>query len=469
MRDALKEQSGRQVRHFPPATVVVTFIAITLVVLQTVQLFRTIDLFAVDVPFWDQWQFYTAFFEPHGLWEIFSWQHGPHRQGAGFFIIWAVNASTDWDQRAQAFTIGIVMTAAAAAFLWLKHRLFGALQWHDAIPVLMILSLKPQETYFNTPNVSHGALPLFLIIMLCLALTIKTAFPRYALVTVLYFLALFTGFAQLVLPILPVLLIIDCRHLLRNGQWKQACIAAAALICCLASIACFYHGYRFVSAADCFQFPDEHWYLYPVFMAIMFSTAVLPIKLVSLPSLAFGLFTITVLLCILIMVCMKLRTQNENYHRFQAVFLLIAFALVYSAATAVGRLCFGLEAATPSRYIPLLMPGFIGAYLFFLNFPGILNRRPVMIFIASATVFCLLNGLPWQQNSIAVHYYNRKKAWVTVFKKTHDSRLADTLSGNPVHPNPEHTKLARKLEWLRQNRYSLFRANASPGAPETSH
>jgi hypothetical protein len=468
MFSAKKTQFCRQPRHFSPAAVILSVVAITLVVFQTVQLFITIDHFAVDVPFWDQWGFYNAFFEPHGLWEIFSWQHGPHRQGAGFFIIWAVNVLTDWDQRAQAFTIGIVMTAAAAAFLWLKRRLFGSLQWYDAIPVLMILSLKPQEIYFSTPNVSHGALPLLLIILLCIALTINTTFLRCGLATVLYFLSLFTGFAQLVLPILPLLLIIDCLHRLRYGQRKQACITAAALICCLAAIACFYHGYRFASAADCFQFPDERWYLYPIFMAITFSTAVLPIKLVSLPSITFGLFTITVLLCLLIMVFMKLRPQDEHYHRHQAVFLLVAFSLVYSAATAVGRLCFGLEAATPTRYIPLIIPGFIGAYLFFLNFPNIVNRRTVMLFLFSATIFCMLNGLPWQRNHIAAHHCNKKKSWVKVFKQTNDIRLADTLSGSSVHPYPEHTKLARKLEVLRQNKYSLFRNNDSPYNPETS-
>ena len=67
-----------------------------------------------------------------------------------------------------------VMASAAATFLWLKQRLFGSLQWYDAIPVLMILSLKPMEIYFSCPNVSHGPLPLLLLILLCIALTLNT-------------------------------------------------------------------------------------------------------------------------------------------------------------------------------------------------------------------------------------------------------------------------------------------------------
>ena len=95
-------------------TIILTAIAIVLVVFQVAQLFYAIDRYAVDVPFWDQWDFYDAFFKPHGLWEIFSWQHWPHRQGAGFFLIWATNELTGWDQRAQAFMIGAVIVLSIA-------------------------------------------------------------------------------------------------------------------------------------------------------------------------------------------------------------------------------------------------------------------------------------------------------------------------------------------------------------------
>jgi len=347
------------------ATLALGVFALALVVLQAAQLFRVIDRYAVDIPFWDQWDFYKPFFEPHGLWEIFAWQHGPHRQGAGAFIMQAVNAATGWDQRAQAFTIAAVMLAAAAAFLWLKRRLFGSLLWYDAIPVLMIVSLKPAEIYFAAMNVSHAALPLLLIILTCLALTIQNMLLRYCLAAAFYFLTIFTGFGLLAAPILPVLLIMDFLHRFRDRQWQQACIPAVALFCCIATIACFFHTYHFTPAVDCFQFPDERWYLYAVFMAIMFSSAILPDRLLALPSIAIGLLIIAVLFCILAAAFAQQRTQDKHVYLHRVIFLLIAFSLILSATTAAGRICLGLQAATATRYTPLILPGLLGAYLFF--------------------------------------------------------------------------------------------------------
>lgn len=450
------------------ATLALGFFALALVVFQAAQLFRVIDRYAVDIPFWDQWDFYEPFFEPHGLWEVFSWQHGPHRQGAGAFIMQAVNAATGWNQRAQAFMIAAVMLAAAAAFLWLKRRLFGRLQWYDALPVLMMLSLQPMEIYFSTLNVSHGALPLLLIILTCLALTINNVLLRCGLATALYFLTLFTGYGFLAQPVLPVLLIIDCLHRAQKKQWQQAGIAAAALMCCLAAIACFYHDYNFLHTADCFLAGEQHWYSYPVFMAVMVAVALLPGSFMSPPSIAIGLGIIAALLCMLMMSAVGLRHQDGNYPRHQVVFLLIAFALVFCAATAAGRLALGLEAATATRYVPLIMPGLLGAYLFFVSCPSLTGSKIVMPLLGACAVLAMLTGWPWQRYYTAAHCRNVKNAWVTAYIQTGDITIADTVTGYPVHPEPEQTNLARKLAWLRANRYSLFRESAAADGHEAA-
>ena len=134
--DSLAPGSGRLGRVLLGA-------AIVLGLFQAGRLLWLINRFTVDVPRGDQWGFYRAFFTPHTPWQIFAWTHGMHRQGIGFFLTWLVNELTDWNQRAQCFTIGLVMLSAAAGALWLKRRLFGRLQWYDVIPVLLILRTKP--------------------------------------------------------------------------------------------------------------------------------------------------------------------------------------------------------------------------------------------------------------------------------------------------------------------------------------
>ncbi|MBN2036251.1 MAG: hypothetical protein JW768_05875 [Chitinispirillaceae bacterium] len=153
---------------------VLTVAAIMLVTFQTWWLFFFINRYAVNVLFYDHWDLYNAFFTPHSPWEIFTWQHGPHRQGLGSFLILAINEWTGWDQKIHSIAIGIAMVLAAGAFLLLKWRLFRILQWYDSIPVLMILSTKQWEIFAGTPNISHGALPLLLLLLYCIAWTIET-------------------------------------------------------------------------------------------------------------------------------------------------------------------------------------------------------------------------------------------------------------------------------------------------------
>ena len=67
------------------------------------RLWTLIDHHSVNVLFWDQWDFYEALFENQGAWDLFRFQHGPHRQGIGFWLTGLVAHLTSWDTRADAF------------------------------------------------------------------------------------------------------------------------------------------------------------------------------------------------------------------------------------------------------------------------------------------------------------------------------------------------------------------------------
>src|SRR5215211_6693108 len=49
--------------------------------------FALINTYAVNLLFYDQWDFYNPLFREQGLWDLFSYQHGPHRQGLGEIVI----------------------------------------------------------------------------------------------------------------------------------------------------------------------------------------------------------------------------------------------------------------------------------------------------------------------------------------------------------------------------------------------
>lgn len=428
-------------------------IAIIVVLFQVWHLFYFINRYSVDVPFLDQWGLYNAFFQPHGLWAIFSWQHGPHREGAGFFLIWAVNALTGWNQRAQCFAIGGVMLLAAITVLWLEKRLSKKIQWYTAIPMLIVLSLTQWGIYANTPNVSHGALPLLLILLLCISWTLENYPVRYASVLAINFLAIFTGFGVFVGIITPILILIDGWHTFRDRKTGPTFVAICAFICALASMGLFFYKYRFSPAVAGFCFPDPRWYLYPVFMAIEFGSSILPSHADGL-QVAVGGVTIVYFFAILASSTIELFKFGERYHHSQVVSLLLGFSLLFSANASIGRLCLGLGAATASRYVPLLMPAFIGAYLYLRNSSRWKEDSKSVIILFAAIILCTV---PLWHSKDAEKFRHGKSAWVHAYMLTGSIAQADAMSGYRIYPDPARTNLGSKLAWLRMHHYSLFR------------
>src|SRR5438045_4056991 len=91
--------------------------------------FRFISRYSVNLFYWDHWDFENGpLFEHHSLWEIFRWQHGPHRQGLGGVVSALVDPLFHWSSRAQAFEAGILVLLASFCALWLKRRVCGRLE-----------------------------------------------------------------------------------------------------------------------------------------------------------------------------------------------------------------------------------------------------------------------------------------------------------------------------------------------------
>src|SRR5437870_4836586 len=80
--------------------------------LSALRLFHLIDQYAVNILFWDQWDFYDPLFRNASLWDMFNYRHGPHRQGLGYFLIKWVAGISRWDSRADIFSIAVVMCVA---------------------------------------------------------------------------------------------------------------------------------------------------------------------------------------------------------------------------------------------------------------------------------------------------------------------------------------------------------------------
>src|SRR5215470_5105440 len=169
----LRPNTRPRVKMALPRSVSLPFLVVSAAVVATsYRLLQAVDRYSVNVLFWDQWDFYTPLFSRASLWRIFTWQHGPHREGIGLVIDKFVLDATRWNSRAEVLFMVAVLIAATLAALKLKERLFGSISYGDlAIPCLL-LTFAQMEALVGAPNPSYSAVPELLIALYCLAGTL---------------------------------------------------------------------------------------------------------------------------------------------------------------------------------------------------------------------------------------------------------------------------------------------------------
>ena len=127
----------------------------TVVSILSLKLFLTINREAVNIFYWDQWDFNDPIlFAPRSLWGKFSYEHAPHRQGMGALVGWLVGSLSNWNTRAEAFTIAAIVLLACLCALWLKQRLYGSLSFVDAVVPMLFFTRVQWETY-PAPPIPH--------------------------------------------------------------------------------------------------------------------------------------------------------------------------------------------------------------------------------------------------------------------------------------------------------------------------
>lgn len=130
-----------------------------------IRLFWFTNRYAVNIFNLDQWDFNEpVLFQDGSLWEIFRWQHGPHREGFGTVFALLVEPWLHWNSRAEAFVATGLIVMATACAVHLKYRLCGALAWTDVIIPAIMLKPDRWDTLWDTVNFSHSGAPLLILL-----------------------------------------------------------------------------------------------------------------------------------------------------------------------------------------------------------------------------------------------------------------------------------------------------------------
>ena len=434
-----------EVRFNPPA--VFTFIVLLTMLSRLVW---AVCRYCVNLVFWDQWDFYTPLFNHASLWQIFTWEHSPHREGIGLVLDKFVLEWSDWSSLAEAlFMVGALLAAALLALL-LKRRLLGRLGYSDLVIPCLFLTFAQLEALIGEANPSYSAFPELLIVLSCLAWLIPKPVARYGVLLALNFLLIYTGFGIFMGVVTVGVLLFELRRVVRAKAESWRVVVVALLLAGL-SLASFFYHYRWDPTISC-RFPDHHPLNYGWFVSLLMSYF-LGLRAV-VPATAVGIAVALVAVAILIWHGVHLWKSREFSPVDLTVVTLLSFSLIFAANAAMGRVCFGLpEAAQFSRYMGLLVPAFLGIYFHLLTWPSTWRRTASLAVFAIAIIPGTVRT-PAGYSPEAVS--NGKRVWRACILQTGNIDLCDRATQFPAHPNPRKTHMLEKLQFLQKNRLNLY-------------
>ncbi len=431
------------------------------------RLLLVIKTYAVNVFFVDQWDVYATAFYQWGIWQTFSQQYGPHRQGMGGLLIRAMAPFSQMNATTDAFvSFGLVFLAMLSA-LFLKWRIFHKWSLSDAIIPVIFLTVSQFETFIITPNVAHSAFPLLLVMLYSLAWTLQNRPWRTICILVLNFAAMYTGFSIFIGLITPALLLVEFIQALRLKDNRRAGITGGAAAIAGFTAYYFFHDYAFAPAVSCFSIKASFLPKYPVFMSVIlgrfFGIDFAEYKWLCI---GVGIVFLAAMGVVLLVHGWQIIKKGNTPSISLILTALSGYSLIFLLNAAVGRLCLGMAAAYTSRYVTLAIPGLLAIYLYLLTI-----QRPRWR-TALVAVFFLFTAvsLPLKAGDISIleYFANGKTAWKACYLEIENVETCDEKTNFWVYPplslsNPVQVQAFKdKLSYIKQHHLNLYLDQPGP-------
>ncbi|MBP7056482.1 MAG: hypothetical protein KBB52_06495 [Candidatus Omnitrophica bacterium] len=441
-------------------TSILQSVSILLFIVVAVRWFVYVDRYSINIMFWDQWDFFDAFFGVNSIWDTFKWQHGPHRQGLGLILTKTVGQISGWDTRIECLLIGGLIFLTMCLAIILKKRLAGKITWSDVVIALIFLTPVQSEIFAMTPNMSHSAIPLMLIVLYAMAWTIKRLPLRYISVLSLNFLLIFTGFGLSVFAVTPLLFAIDMIKALIDKDEIGFVSAFLALAVSVLSCVSYLAGYKFDPGVADFKFPAADFLArYPRFIFSLLANF-LQFKAGYAASTMWAGFTVFASMAFICLLNIKKllagNTGDRQHWLSRSIVILTLYTLTFCVLTAIGRV---KQGPFISRYMPYLIPGFFAVYLQITQVTGKKAFERYKNYVLALTVVIFFVGsFPlnrWDSYAFET-YLNGKKIWVDYYLRHEDIDIAEMASRFKIYPDPAKTNLKAKLDHLKKNRFNLY-------------
>ena len=158
-------------------------------------------------------------------------------------------------------------------------------------------------------------------------------------------------------------------------------------------------------------------------------------------------------------VCSYELLRDQGNAAFNAVVTsLTAMSLLFCVNAAVGRVCLGLDTAHASRYVPYLIPGFLGLYFYLLSWKH-QRSRPILLAVFFSVLFAGSTTLREADRLALRGLQDGKERWKTCYLRIQNVDQCDASVGFLIYPNPAATHLDEKLEYLRAHKLNLYDGN----------
>jgi len=416
-----------------------------------------VNAHAVNILYWDQWDFYQPLFQGQGWWATFARQHGPHREGLGLIVTRLLADLSGWNSRWEAFAVLAIMASAAGLGVLLAEHcgMRGRLLLLAGVP-LLFFNAHEYEIYVGAVNLSYAAVPLALLMAYCLSWFVRGTAGRMAAISVLSFLLIFTGFGLFVGLLTPLLLVTEAVQSWRSGERRHCAMALAALACSAAAWAAFAHGYTFQPAVAGFRFPYERPFQYLVFAARMlghfFGTPLQSVQeLITGSAVALALVAIAAWngwRC--------LSAGVARSPRSAVLFCLAAFALLFCLNCAVGRVFTSAIAPYSSRYVALMVPAGMALLL---QLGGLVRARYAWLALLYTLLLVPSTAFLRDYEASGANWYSDgRRAWKEEYLRTRDEAGAARAAHFPIYPAP----LGERLKFLEDRNLNLFHDSPHP-------
>ena len=416
------------------------------------QLFYKIDRFAVNILFSDQWDTYQPLFNDANAWQIFTAQIGQLRLGVGGLLSAAVAQATGWNTRAESFSIGLTMVLIAILALYLKRRLFGAFTFWDALIPMICLSVTLTEVPIFVPFPSHSTVPILLLLSYALSLTVQDLRARIAGLSIINFLAIFTGWGLFVGFITPLLLV----YLIFVGGKKERVWIAAALAASLLSLIFYFYDYIVATGVECFTLPHYPLSGYLMFASLMLSNSVgfACGRAIVFAKLLGGVL-VAVFAFVLIRNLWKLAREKQAETKTLVIVIFLSFSVLFVLSSTLGRVCLGECTASSGRYQALLIPAWLGIYFAVI----MLEKAKLRLVLSSLLVlFCFL--VPQAKfkgyQGGAEYSRNFKLKWKACYLEKEDAEVCDREAGVSIFSPIPSAAAQDRIDYLKQRRLNFF-------------